>query len=131
MIAKHCRDEAIANNVKSYEPTDNQVKDRCTTILHTYRSTLDIREDLYKEIKQNKEKGMAGPSNLQMQAQFYLYKVMKVGSSNKGASAWGWSLFYSVSTFGRNQYHRKLRTPHVDSTFGRIQYHSKLRSRTE
>ena len=29
---------------------------------------------------------------------------------------------HSFFVFGRNQYHRKLRT-HVDSTFGRIQYH--------
>ena len=34
---------------------------------------------------------------------------------------------HSFFVFGRNQYHRKLRT-HVDSTFGRIQYHSKVRS---
>ena len=77
MIAKHCRDQAALDKVKSYEPTDIQVRDRCDIILHAYRSTLDIREDLYKEIKQNKGKGMAGPTNLQMQAQFYLYKVMK------------------------------------------------------
>ena len=48
------------------------------------------------------------------------YNCIVMTMPNKGASAWGWSLFFRFD-LRSNQYHRKLCT-HVDSTFGQFRF---------